>query len=744
MFFLAKPGRISLKLLKKSDDKFSGIMTYNGLESCILNNQSYENESRTSRGEGCVTDSLDDGESSCSSSKDAFGSFSSKWLPGKRDDQGSDDWELSESPQHFYVKEKRSYAIRYSDVEAMKEKFAKLLLGEDVSGGRMGLTTALALSNAITNLAASVFGELWKLEPLAEERKSKWQREMEWLLSPTNYMVELVPAKQNAGNGRTLEIMTPKARADIHMNLPALQKLDSMLLETLDSMVNTEFWYAEVGSRAEGRNKSTRESKRWWLPLPQVPANGISDVERKKLLSQAKVVYQVFKAAKSINENVLLEMPVPSIIRDALPKSGKASLGEELYKVLSEESSSIEEMLNLLNLISEHSVLDVINKLEAAVFAWKERITEQVTGKSPVRTSWSFIKDPLSELDKTESLLQRAEALIQHLKTKNPNLPQTFLEATKIQYGKDVGHSILEAYSRVLGNLAFSILSRIGDILQEDAVSNPNSPVAKYHLPGSKTNANLEMPWLSLRVRHSLIDQMNLVDGKFNIFDASSYNVSEISCNETKTSSVSASPSLSLKQHRFFFYLLLQFQLYFTIISKRMGVPRFRPAKAGDGESSPNLFVANCGPAVGLSYEAIESVFSSFGTVKGVYAADESGARVIVSYFDESCAQSALKSLNGCPCPDLGGRSLYIRYSVLQPPTPRGQVNNSVPVSLSTLELNIPGIYLWHDFISGKQEEELLAAVDSRPWKNLAKRRVQHYGYEFCYDVGNNVLLDEL
>lgn len=102
-----------------------------------------------------------------------------------------------------------------------------------------------------------------------------------------------------------------------------------------------------------------------------------------------------------------------------------------------------------------------------------------------------------------------------------------------------------------------------------------------------------------------------------------------------------------------------------------MGVPRFRPAKAGDGESSPNLFVANCGPAVGLSYEAIESVFSSFGTVKGVYAADESGGRVIVSYFDESCAQNAFKSLNGRPCPDLGGRSLYIRYSILQPPTPQ-------------------------------------------------------------------------
>ncbi|SPT19727.1 unnamed protein product [Triticum aestivum] len=32
---------------------------------------------------------------------------------------------------------------------------------------------------------------------------------------------------------------------------------------------------------------------------------------------------------------------------------------------------------------------------------------------------------------------------------------------------------------------------------------------------------------------------------------------------------------------------------------------------------------------------------------------------------------------------------------------------------------------------------ELLAAVDSRPWKRLAKRRVQHYGYEFLYETRN-------
>lgn len=100
------------------------------------------------------------------------------------------------------------------------------------------------------------------------------------------------------------------------------------------------------------------------------------------------------------------------------------------------ETNSAEEMLNSLNLKSEHNALEVINRLEAAVFSWKERITEQASGKSPARTSWSFIKDPLSEIDKMESLLDQAEVLIQQLKTKYPNLPQTFLDVTKIQYGK--------------------------------------------------------------------------------------------------------------------------------------------------------------------------------------------------------------------------------------------------------------------------------------------------------------------
>ncbi|XP_012439187.1 alkylated DNA repair protein ALKBH8 homolog [Gossypium raimondii] len=166
-----------------------------------------------------------------------------------------------------------------------------------------------------------------------------------------------------------------------------------------------------------------------------------------------------------------------------------------------------------------------------------------------------------------------------------------------------------------------------------------------------------------------------------------------------------------------------------------MVMPRFVRPKEGDSESSPDLYVANCGPAVGLQFDTIASAFSSFGEVKGVYAADESGARVIVSFLEPASAHSAFIALNDRPCPHLGGRSLHIRHSILQPPSSRGMA--SVPVSLNASDLNIPGLYLFHDFISAVEEEQLLQAVDTGSWISLSKRRVQHYGYKFCYDTRN-------
>ncbi|XP_013634071.1 PREDICTED: rop guanine nucleotide exchange factor 14-like isoform X1 [Brassica oleracea var. oleracea] len=489
-----------------------GMMTYDGLETCINknNNLSLQEESGRSRGDECLTDSLgDDAFSSCSSSKDTSESFSSKWLPKKNGKHISNEWDYERSPKHFYSKEERpGYTLCSSDVEAMKEKFSKLLLGGDLTGGRKGVPTALALSNSISHLGNSVFGELWKLEPLSEDNKQRWRREMDWLLSPCNHMIELVPSKLDDKNGRSLEIMTPKPRANIHMNLPALRKLDSMLIETLDSMVCTEFWYSEVGRRAEGKNEISRESRRWWLPSPKVPKPGLSSLVRKNLLEKGNVVYQSFKAAKSINEQVLLEMPVPTIIKDSLPKSGKTSLGDELFRMLSSESASVDKIFVSLRLRTEHAALETVNRLEPAIYAWKEKIIEETSSGK-----WSLVRDSLSEISRIESLINKAERLNGQIKSKYSNLPQTFLDATKIQYGKDIGHAILEAYSRILASLAFRILSRIREILQEDALSNSGSPATPRCFSGSNDMFRTpERLLVSSRLRHSLIHDINKAD----------------------------------------------------------------------------------------------------------------------------------------------------------------------------------------------------------------------------------------
>lgn len=43
--------------------------------------------------------------------------------------------------------------------------------------------------------AASIFSEQGRLEPMSAERKGRWQREIDWLLSVADHIVEFVPSK---------------------------------------------------------------------------------------------------------------------------------------------------------------------------------------------------------------------------------------------------------------------------------------------------------------------------------------------------------------------------------------------------------------------------------------------------------------------------------------------------------------------------------------------------------------------
>ncbi|XP_018841526.1 rop guanine nucleotide exchange factor 1-like [Juglans regia] len=369
----------------------------------------------------------------------------------------------------------------FSEVEMMKERFAKLLLGEDMSGGGKGVCTALAISNAITNLSATVFGELWRLEPLALQKKAMWRREMELLLCISDSIVELVPSIQQFPGGGTYEVMATRPRSDLYMNLPALKKLDAMLLSMLDGFCDTEFWYVDRGIvvgetndcdaiRSCGGRPSVRQEEKWWLPCPKVQPCGLSEDARKRLQQCRDCANQILKAALAINSSVLAEMEIPSAYLETLPKSGKTCLGEIIHRYITADQFSSECLLDCLDLSSEHHTLEIANRIEAAIHFWKQKDQRKHKNRMKSRrSSWGGkVKGLVADADKNIFLAQRAETLLQSLRLRFPGLPQTALDMNKIQYNKDVGQSILESYSRVMESLAFNIIARIDDVLYVD------------------------------------------------------------------------------------------------------------------------------------------------------------------------------------------------------------------------------------------------------------------------------------
>ncbi|CAL1372898.1 unnamed protein product [Linum trigynum] len=392
-----------------------------------------------------------------------------------------------------------------SEVEMMMERFAKLLLGEDMSGSGKGVCTALAISNAITNLSATVFGELWRLEPLATQKKSMWRREMEWLLCVSDSIVELVPSIQKFPGGGTYEIMASRPRSDLYMNLPALKKLDAMLIGMLEEFRETEFWYVDRGivvaeERDEyglyppgfsGGRPSIRQEEKWWLPCPKVPPNGLSEEARKKLQQFRDCTNQILKAAMAINSSVLAEMEIPSAYLETLPKSGRACLGDVIYRYITAEHFSPEALLDHLDVTTEHLATEIANKIEAALHVWKRKVQKKHNKGLPrgqkhhpsilVDVSKARIQDHrrstlgskvkglvVANGENKHCLAQRAETLLLCLHLRFPGLPQTALDMNKIQYNKDVGQSILESYSRVMESLAFNIMARIDDVVFVD------------------------------------------------------------------------------------------------------------------------------------------------------------------------------------------------------------------------------------------------------------------------------------
>ncbi|KAL4563937.1 hypothetical protein LXL04_027986 [Taraxacum kok-saghyz] len=352
-----------------------------------------------------------------------------------------------------------------ADVEQMREKFTKLLLGEDMSGGGKGVASALALSNAITNLAGtSVFGEQHKLGPMKEDSKKRWRKEVDWLLSITDHIVEFVPVQHTARDGSNMEIMVTKQRKDLLMNIPALKKLDKMLTDCLDNFKDQkEFWY--VSKDANESEKGVQRNDKWWLPTVKVPPGGLSEESRKWMQKQKDCANQVLKASMAINAEVLAEMEIPESYIETLPKNARDSLGDPTYKGITVEFFDPGQFLASVDLSSEHKVLDLKNKMEASVVIWKRKMHQKES------KSWGSS----AKMERRELFEERAETVLILIKQRFPGLPQSSLDICKIESNRDVGHAVLESYSRVLESLANTVMNRIEDVLYADDLAQDPS-----------------------------------------------------------------------------------------------------------------------------------------------------------------------------------------------------------------------------------------------------------------------------
>ncbi|KAL0380454.1 UNVERIFIED_CONTAM: Rho guanine nucleotide exchange factor 8 [Sesamum angustifolium] len=170
------------------------------------------------------------------------------------------------------------------------------------------------------------------------------------------------------------------------------------------------------------------------------------------------------------------------------------------YRIITDEYFDPDYFLSSVDISSEHKILDLKNKLEASVVIWKRKMTAKDN-----KSSWGSAVS----LEKREIFEDRAETILLILKHRFPGLPQSDLDISKIQCNRvrtalscqscatakiydfvqeihvflslqDVGQAVLESYSRIIESLAFTVLSRIEDVMHADNLArNPTNAEQK-------------------------------------------------------------------------------------------------------------------------------------------------------------------------------------------------------------------------------------------------------------------------
>lgn len=130
-------------------------------------------------------------------------------------------------------------------------------------------------------------------------------------------------------------------------------------------------------------------------------------------------------------------------------QSGKSCLGESIYRYMcTGDKFSPEYLLDCLNITSEHEALELADRIEASMYTWRRKAC-----MSHSKSSWDLVKDLMADSDRSDKnhfLAERADSLLFCLKRRYPELSQTTLDTSKIQYNMVIVWLFYEFTSKIL------------------------------------------------------------------------------------------------------------------------------------------------------------------------------------------------------------------------------------------------------------------------------------------------------
>ena len=100
----------------------------------------------------------------------------------------------------------------------------------------------------------------------------------------------------------------------------------------------------------------------------------------------------------------------------------------------------------------------------------------------------------------------------------------------------------------------------------------------------------------------------------------------------------------------------------------------------------------------------------------------------VVSFVDADDAAAVVVALKTTP---IEGRLVHVQYA--DKVEKKKPAVASIACTSDTAHIEIPGLVLAEDFLTAREEQDIVSQIDSLEWESQMSRRVQHYGFRFDY-----------